>query len=232
MKTIYNHIVEFKASDRPVIDPLSNLFSFDQHSLKFWDLPVRNFEKTYQEITSANRGSNLPFPADFSFHLRYTKNSVTIFEDHGTGCVYKLFILPILKRTNYARSWIHIDVDDVTFSVSIQEMYQGTTWPFVSPISTNQKHHAAGIGAYTPICYQKRINIHYVFNNDLPSDILENNIKCTLKNVNCQYQVTTGVSSHKFPFGTRVKSFAGLLVGILFFTYVCIMSKSIVSFRE
>ena len=73
LKTIYNHIVEFKASDRPVIDPLSNLFSFDQHSLKFWDLPVRNFEKTYQEITSANRGSNLPFPADFSFHLRYTK---------------------------------------------------------------------------------------------------------------------------------------------------------------
>ena len=196
----------------PFIDPFSNLISSHEETLKFLNLPVRIYSKSYNEITSANRGSNQPFPPDFSFHLEYGSNHVTIYEDYGPGCVFKMFLLPQLWKTDHRRSWVSIDVDGYNFSLSLQDMYSGNSWPFKKPLSTNQTNHAAGIGAYTPICYQQRMKIRYIFNNNIPSDTLEKNIDCTLNNKHCDYQATAGVSRHKFPIGTRVKSFAGLKV--------------------
>lgn len=52
------------------------------------------------QITSANRDPRYLLAPDFTFHIDYRKNEVTIYKDYGPGCVHRIFLYPWLP-TNY-----------------------------------------------------------------------------------------------------------------------------------
>ena len=174
---------------------------------------------TYGEITSANRNTSLRLAPDFSFLIRYDKREVTLYEDHGPGCVFRIFLYPslptdytVLQRLTFdhlGNLSLVIDVDGEIYTYGLDQMGAGNTSPFLYPLSARHAKPTSGLGAYTPICYQQSLRIVYRHSHDLPPDLLLKTIDCATNELACPVKIYSGVSRHKYPYGAKIAPFTG-----------------------
>ena len=210
-------------------EPLESLVTTRYKTLQFWDLPKRRFGRMYGEITTANRDTSEPLYPDFTFHSEYQKHNVTLYEDYGPGCIFRLYLMPNLPTDaneiysmtakDLKTSALHFIIDGEIFIFSLEEVMLADNWPFQSPISTQHKKLSSGIGAYTPICYQHHIKIAYSLPEPLPTNLFEQTINCTGNDLLCPVKIYSAVSRHKFPHSRQVPSFAELKVIICFYLF-------------
>ena len=212
-----------KDSDWIPNDPLETITLKKEGILKFYHLPLRHFDKTYTEITTANRETSHPLAADFTFHSNYSENSVRLYEDYGPGCVYRIYLYPVLptdsnklhKMTseNLKKDFICLEIDGRNFWFSVQHMMEGEEWPFLFPINTQHPIPASGLGSYSPFCYQKAIKITYQPANPLPPNLFQQTVDCSLNELKCPVKIYSAVSRHKYSHGTEVSSFSKINLG-------------------
>ena len=204
-------------------DPLEEIVLKTEGILNFYHLPMRHFDKTYTEITTANRETSKPLAADFTFHINYSEHSVRLYEDYGPGCVYRFYLYPALptdsntlhKMTseNLKKDFICLEIDSRNFWFSVQQMMDGEEWPFLFPINTRHPIPASGLGSYSPFCYQNSIKITYQPAKPLPPHLFQETVDCSLHELACPVKIYSGISRHKFPYGTEVSSFANINLG-------------------
>ena len=204
-------------------DPLEQIVLIEEGMLNFYQLPIRKLDTTYTELTTANRETSQPLAPDFTFHLNYSEKEVTLYEDYGPGCVFRIYLMPSmptetsklhkLTSDDLRKDFICLEIDARNFWFSIQQMMDGTEWPFLHPVNTQHPKPASGIGAYTPFCYEKKIKIIYQPSKPLPKDLFEKTVHCSLHELTCPVKIYSAVSRHKYPYGTEVSSFANINMG-------------------
>ena len=203
--------------DEPV-DPLSKIVMSSENLLHFYHLPKRKRDVSYTEITSANRDTSYPLAPDFSFHVRYLPDRVVLYEDYGPGCIYRLYLFPVLPTSaqelhrltskDLYTMYLHINVDGKSFKFTLQQVMEGKVWPFLYPLNTRHPRPASGMGSYAPMCYQNSITVSYIHRGAFPDNLLNVNINCTMQDLPCPVHVYSAVSRHKYPYGTKVVSMA------------------------
>lgn len=201
-----------------VPNSLSKLIRYDDKMLQFYYLPKRMVATQYAEITSANRDTSYPLAPDFTFHIRYAADHVVLYEDAGPGCVYRIYMLPVMPRAttelhkitskDLSESTLSFQIDGQQLSVSLYHIAEGDDWPFLYPISPHRPRPSVGLGAYTPICYQDSIAIKYHPSEPLPLNLFRTMTNCSKNDLFCPIHIYSAVSRHKFPVGTRVESFS------------------------
>ena len=176
------------------------------------------------QITSANRDSRFPLGPDFTFHINYTQKEVTIYENYGTACVYRIFLYPWLP-TNYeilhqmtsenlSSLYLKLEIDGQRLvQFSLKDMFEAKRWPFVSPLSSQHASAASGINVYFPFCYMKSLRIVYVHDQPFPANLFELTINCTANELRCPVKIYSAVSHHKFPANTELRGFVSPIVG-------------------
>ncbi|ESN95954.1 hypothetical protein HELRODRAFT_193452 [Helobdella robusta] len=168
----------------------------------------RRFKKAfYSEMISANPDTAHPLAPDFSFHLTYDKNKVKIFHDTNCSCIYRIYMLPpfssylnkvdLLKPQDLKNLFLEITLDDVTTIYSLTEILEGEKGPFLSPVSSKNSKPLSGIGSYTPFCYAKSASIHYVDDNEYPTNLLNLTVSCVANELKCPIKQYTTVSYMK-----------------------------------
>jgi len=112
-----------------------------------------------------------------------------------------------MKFSNLSAMFLVMEFDNkLVLRYSLQKLAEANEWPFVSPLSAKHSSLVAGIGAYTPFCYQESLRLIYENDRDFPANLLELNINCTANELRCPIHIYSAVSSHKFPTGTLVTS--------------------------
>lgn len=166
------------------------------------------------QITSANRDSRYPLGPDFTFHIEYSKQQVTIYEDYGAGCIYRIFVYPPLPTNSevlhrmtsidLANMFLAVEADNrAAEKYSLKDMIEAVHWPFLNPLSARHPSPASGIGVYLPVCYEKSMRIVYHHSGEFPDNLFEININCTANELLCPVHIYSAVSRHKFPTGTH-----------------------------
>ncbi len=199
-------------------NPIEELVLKDEGILNFYHLPLRQFGKSFTELTTANRETSKPFAADFTFHINYSDSDVLLYEDHGPGCVFRIYLFPALPTDSnklhaltakdLRKDFVHLEVDGRNFWFSVEQMMKGEEWPFLHPINTKHPTPASGLGAYTPFCYHQDIKISYHPSNSLPPNLFQRTIDCSVNELTCPVKIYSSISRHKYPVGTPVSSFA------------------------
>ncbi len=215
-----NHVKDQKWTPK---DPLEEIVLRDEEILNFYHLPMRHLGTTFTEVTTANRETSKPLAADFTFHINYSKTTVVLYEDYGPGCVYRFYFYPVMPTdsnklyqmvaADLKKDFINLEIDGRNFWFSIQQMMEGQEWPFLFPINTQHPIPASGLGSYTPFCYQKAIKIAYQPVNPLPDDLFQAMVDCSLNELTCPVKIYSGISRHKYPYGTPVSSFSHITLG-------------------
>ncbi|ELT89878.1 hypothetical protein CAPTEDRAFT_200569 [Capitella teleta] len=219
---IHRRIYELMTSEEfpsdTVYNPLSNIIMQPENLLHFYHLPKRKKSVSFTEITSANRDARYPLAPDFTFHIRYARNKVVLYEDTGPGCLYRLYLFPVLptnaqelhrlKSKDLALMYLHVDIDNQAFKFTLQQLMEGKQFPFISPINTQHSMPASGMGSYTPVCYQDNIVVSYIHNGAFPDNLFNVTIDCAKKDEICPVHTYSAVSRHKFSPGTKVSSLA------------------------
>ena len=212
------YVAEKEHDRNPVVKPpLSDIYIQDMDTLSFLHMPKRRLHATYTELTSANRDTSYPLAPDFTFHIRYEGRHVVLYEDYGPGCVYRIFLFPVLPTLTdalykiQAKDMVHlgleVTVDGKAVHYSLDHFMAGDSWPFLAPLNTQHKTGASGMGSYIPICYQTSLKIAYVHNESLPANLFEATVFCTLQDSHCPVHIYSAVSRQKFSAGTQVESF-------------------------
>lgn len=186
---------------------------FETDRLHFYDLPKRKIA-LFSEITSANRDTSYPLAPDFSFHLEYTSNGVKIFEDHGSGCVFRIYLFPILprdanalhrmKNSDLKDMFIVFDFDGKSQKFTLEAMARAISWPFVFPASTTHSKISSGLSSYLPLCYRNYAKITYVHHSDIPPNLLNITVDCTKNDLQCPTHIYSAVSRLKFANSRRL----------------------------
>ena len=200
---------------------LFNIVSPGGDRIKLWHLPKRKTHSQFTEITSANRDSRYPTAPDFTFHLEYGTRIVTLYEDHGPGCIYRLYMMPEittdtnkrakLKFSDFANSSLVFEIDSHNVSYTIEHVMRGEKWPFLTPINTQHPKVISGLGSYVPMCYQRYMKIYYIHNEDFPKELFKVMVNCSKNDLYCPIHIYSGISRHKYPKTTRIDSFANVL---------------------
>ena len=203
-----------------VHNPLDEIILQNEQMFQFFNLPKRKMLTQYTEITTANRDTGYPLAPDFTFHGKYGRNWVQIYEDHGPGCISRIYVLPLLptdtsklhKMTSkdLKKHILEFNIDGQSFRYTLQQISEGNDWPFLYPVSTRHARPASGLGTYTPLCYQKSMVIIYHTASQLPDFLLEKTIDCSLNDLLCPVHIYSAVSRHKFPQTTTVDSFVDM----------------------
>ena len=200
-----------------ILDPLAEIV-LQENLLSFYHLPKRISDRLYTEVTSANRDTSYPLAPDFSFHISYGEREVVLYEDYGPGCVYRIYLFPILPRTaNELHKITSTDLQDMSLNLVIDfnniqfplpKLMDGDDWPFLTPINTQHPKPSSGMGSYTPICYQDYIKISYHHNTKMPPNLFEVTVNCSKNDLLCPTHIYSAVSRHKFSKDFRVNSFS------------------------
>ncbi|ESN95955.1 hypothetical protein HELRODRAFT_193453 [Helobdella robusta] len=200
-------VVRMMADDQVRLPKVSNFIHGYGSFYHFYRIPRRFKKAFYSEMTSANPDTAHPLAPDFSFHLTYDKNKVKIFHDTNCGCIYRIYMLPpfssylnkvdLLKPQDLKNLFLEITLDDVTTIYSLTEILEGEKGPFLSPVSSKNSKPLSGIGSYTPFCYAKSASIHYVDDNEYPTNLLNLTVSCVANELKCPIKQYTAVSYMK-----------------------------------
>ena len=157
------------SANRTLSNPLQVLALQREGMLNFYNLPHRKAHALYTELTSANRDTSYPLAPDFTFHIEYGQSYVVLYEDFGTGCVFRIYLFPPLPHNAeklhqvsaaaLRNAYVCMVVDSRTFWFSVQQLMEGREWPFITPINTRHPRPASGVGSYTPFCYQQHMKV-------------------------------------------------------------------------
>lgn len=206
-------------SNGSALYPLQSIYVAKANALHFYDLPKRRTAMTYTEITTANRDTRFPLAPDFSFHIGYNKSRVTLYEDYGPGCIFRIYLFPPLPTDNEAiykmtsrdleSLTMDIVVDGVQHQYSLRQIMEGRVSPFVSPLNTRHPTPASGMGAYTPFCYKNSMIIYYNHDRAFPENLFQLTVSCTSNEMKCPVKLYASISRYKFPVGTDVEPFRG-----------------------
>ncbi len=199
---------------------LEEMVLYREGMLSYFYLPKRQFGMSFTEITTANRNTSYPLAPDFTFHIDYSDKEVVLYEDYGPGCVYRIYLFPIMPTdttklysmtpADLKDSYLVMIIDGRTFWFSLQQMNEGRQWPFLTPLNTQHPRPASGMGAYTPFCYKQSMKIAYQPPEKLPFNLFEDIVNCTNNDFLCDIHIYSAVSRHSFPVGTDVISFADI----------------------
>ena len=199
-------------------NPLRELILPSAGMLNFFNLPKRKLATSFGEVTSAHRDSSLPLAPDFTFHLHYSETEVVLYEDHGPGCIYRIYLFPQLPTqatllndltARYVKEhYLSVVIDDQSFYFSLEHITNGDQWPFLAPVNKQDFRPASGLGSYTPFCYQNSSKISYEPKDKLPANLLKTMINCSSNELYCPVHIYSAVSRHKYPTGVQVPVFS------------------------
>lgn len=204
-------------SNDTVPTPLEQIYVEKSNAFHFYDLPKLKTFVTYTEVTSANRDTRFPLAPDFTFHLKYEPNRVTLYEDAGPGCIFRIYLFPPLPTNSEAiyrltsrdlvNKSLRVVIDNMGYRYSLQQVMDGKVPPFVSPLSTKHPTPASGMGAYTPFCYRHAATVFYEHDGTFPEDLFEQTVNCTANEYTCPIKLYSSISRHKYTPETKVESF-------------------------
>lgn len=209
----------FVLSNKSLLTPLQQFYAVKSNAFHFYELPKRKHFTTFTEITSANRDTRFPLAPDFTFHIAYNDSHVTLYEDYGSGCVFRIYLYPplptnadVLYRmtaSDLAMLFLIMVIDGVTFRYSLEQIMIGKVAPFLFPLNTQHPTPASGIGAYTPFCYQDSLIIFYEHNKKFPDNLFQLTVNCTSNELVCPVKLYSSISRHKYVHGTKIPAFTG-----------------------